>query len=482
MNEKQNVTLNELSGGTVNGNKNLREVNPMELKPPKKEEETNILVKDAFAGLNDAVNRIEKESDEFLKQKAEYEEQEQIEKELNDDEDELNDEEEEELEKESSDADNKIATTKEPVKNLKVVDKSEEDIEELKEEELDEMDDEEQRNLRFEQMKKEIKKTINPISNKIDINSFKIVKKNMSVASALKTVKDNKVLSDWALFNKGEVVSMTEFSGKEIEMLNPRTSNRNLINTYTSIYNLIYSHVATPNKPMTMEEWVKGIPFIDLDHLYMAIYKASYSRANYIPYECEHCKHVFVSKDIEIKDMVKYKDDETKEKAEEVLAREAVCKPNEIDVELVQISDDYIIGMRTPSIYNVVFENAVLDPKFSQKYANFLTTVSYIDSLYYIDRENQALRQIEIEVFPDNLRKTVKNRIIKISKIINTLNSDQLAILDTIIEEKEKVVDDISYVIPEYTCPECGEKIKEKLTTATDMLFTRHQLTNIANM
>ena len=39
------------------------------------------------------------------------------------------------------------------------------------------------------------------------------------------------------------------------------------------------------------------------------------------------------------------------------------------ETELMQVSDDYVVALRVPTIYNVIFENSVLDTAFTDKYA-----------------------------------------------------------------------------------------------------------------
>ena len=297
MKEKKELGLNDLKNQPMDATK-VQEVDPIALKGKKKVEEKNILFEDAFGALNSVTDRIKAESDRFLEEKREYE----IEEEINSD---LDDEEKDELDELEESSNNeeviKVVTNSKTTVRVMERETEKEDDEEEKEEEKDERD------KQFEQLQTELKKKVNPIKNKIDLNSFKISKRPVTVSNALKSAASQIVVADWALFNRKRAITLSEFSGTEINKLNPENSLTNVMNTYKDIYKLIYDHVIDANKPKNMEEWLKTIYYKDRDHLYFAIYKASFARSNYIPYECTECKHVFVTEDIKIEDMVKYK-------------------------------------------------------------------------------------------------------------------------------------------------------------------------------
>lgn len=463
MTNDRELTLKDLESGAST----MVEVNPYDLKPKKKVEEKNVLVDDAFAGLMSVTDRIQKEAQRFHEELAEAEMLEEEEKLISDEEDDIEEE---------------ILSSPEPEKkvNIKIAEIDEDDFKDEEDEE-DEDDTKEERDVQLDEMKSRLKETIKPIGKKIDLASFKISKKPVSVTNALKTSSNKKTVIDWALFSSEKAIAMTEFTGFEIEKLNPRNSGRNKINTYTDIYKLIFDHIVDPNKPKTMEEWIKGIKFYDQNHLYMAIYKASFHGSNYIPYDCPHCKNVFVTSDISIDDMVKYKTDADKEKAKSILEKETTTEVNEYDVDLVQISDNYVFGFKDPSIYNVIFESIILDDNFLEKYAELLQIISYIDSVYLIDYESNELRPIELQEYPNNLRKTVKTKINRYAKVIQSLNSDQFNQLETILKERDERHDGVSYVLPQVKCTKCGKEIEERPMTSEDLLFTRHQLARIAN-
>ena len=347
---------------------------------------------------------------------------------------------------------------------------------------LDEEDDEVREKEEEEQLKavkSVIKEKIKPITNVIDLSSFTISKKPVSVINALKSNMSSKKTVDWVLPATGIPVTMEALSGFEIQKLDPRSSSKNRFNTYREIYGILYDHIVDANKPKTIEEWVKLINFFDIDHIYFTAYKASFDGANSIPYSCPHCKEIFME-DIPIDNMIKYKDDESKKKVQAILQQDSTS-PNAYDVELVQISDDYVIGFREPSIYNVIFENVVLDENFTEKYSELLSLLAYVDSIYYINREENALQPIELKIYPTNAVKTIKNRVVKYSQILQSLSSDQFYSFNAYIKAINERHDEMVYVLPEVTCPKCKTVIPEQEMSAETLLFTRHQLAGIAN-
>lgn len=350
--------------------------------------------------------------------------------------------------------------------------------------ELDEEDKKRDDSDQMDAIKSKIKEKIRPVTNAIDLSTFTVSRTAISVNNALKVQSNTNPVHvvDWMLYNSEMPISMREFTGYEIEKLNPSNGGRNRFNTYKDVYELIFSHVVDTNKPETLEAWLKLTNFYDTDHLYFAIYKACFDKANYIPYSCPHCKNVFVTDDIKVDDMVKYRDAEAKAKAHEIMSKVGGYTSHEFDVELVQISDNYVLGFKVPTIYNIVFENAILDEKFTNKYADLLSIISYIDSIYVIDYKTSELRPISLDFFENNMAKTIKSKIIKFSKLLQGLNSDQLQLISAMINSIAEKNNAITYVLPEVTCPECKENIKETPMSAENLVFTRHQLAGIASI
>ena len=342
-----------------------------------------------------------------------------------------------------------------------------------------EEDDKEQ----LDAIKLTINEKIKPITNIIDLKSFTISKKHVSVSRTLSDSKSDMHVADWVLLTAQKPISMSEFGGYEIEKLNPRSSSRNRYNTYMDIYTIIYSHVVDENKP-PLDVWLKGISFYDIPHLYFTAYRACFEGTNSIPYACSEpkCKNVFMN-DYEIEQMVKYKNDSVKTLVEDILSHNTNSEnPYDYEAEMVQVSDNYVVVFRKPSIWNIIFENAILEEKFTDKYSDFLAIISYIDGVYYINRTTGELEPIQIDDDIKNPLKTIKSRIVKYSEIFKSLTSDQFQFLQAYIKKINDRYDGITYILPEATCPKCNTVIKEQEMEPEQLLFTRHQLAAIANI
>lgn len=443
----------------------------------------------ALSEVDSAIDALALESMEFVRKRHEEEIEEAIMAEIEDDDLENSEIEEEDEDDIEDDSIHQVKVTEEP-KQKRIIVKAEEeyidneDIEkELEEEineEIEDKDEEDDIDEQLSELKTSLKEKVHAVTNKIDLSTFSISNKPISIANALKSKSSCVPKFTWGLFETGLPLTMTEFKGFDITNLSLRNYT-DRYQGYTEIYKLIYDHIVDENKPKTCEQWLKLINFYDIQHLYFGIYQASFKDANYIPYNCPHCGETFISDNLPIESMVKYKDDATKEYAREVMTKCYDDESNNYDVELVQVSDDYVIGFREPSIFNVIFENAILDQKFTEKYAKVLSNLAFIDTIYTIDRETSSLRPIECDYYPNNLKKSVKSKIVKYNKILNLLSSDQLYEIDSIINKIGEKHESISYVLPEIKCPKCGKTIEEEAMGTENMLFMRHQLKSIAN-
>lgn len=363
-------------------------------------------------------------------------------------------------------------------KHKSIFDVDDEDFED-DEEEKDNLKEENPQEVQFKELKKTIKEKIKPITNVIDLKSFTVSKSSVSTVDALNTVKQKKLPIDWILPATGVSINMNSFSADEIEELNPRENRQNAFNMLDSIYRSIYKHINFPlGIKITYEQWLSTVNFYDINHLYFAIFKASFNNNNLIPYQCPKCKHVYMI-DTPIENMVKYEDDATKQAAMKLL--ETVnFNPTKYEVERVQASDDLVIDFKEPSIYDVVFTNARLDEKFTNKYFNLLEMISYIDNIFVINRQRQTLDPIRLEEYPENPIKTLKGKIRRYSAMLQTLNSDQRFYIRSYIENIAKSHNKISYILPGAKCPKCKHEIPESQETAESILFIRHRLMDIA--
>lgn len=337
----------------------------------------------------------------------------------------------------------------------------------------------------LEDLKTEVKQKITPIRNKIDLASFTIAKKAQSAQKVMRlAVHTNRNVADWVMPTAERPISVTGLSGPEILKLNPENSGRNRLNTFRDMYRVIYDHLYDANKP-EFETWLKQVRFTDLQHIYFALYMATFGGSNYVSYSCPNskCNKVFI-KDIEFKDMVKYADDATKQKVQAILKLDSTTPSNDTyPVDLVQISDSYVFGLRAPSVWNVIMETASLSDKFLEKHGDLIDVVAYIDSVYYIDAENQTLVPIDTKPDPNDQAKTSARRIKVFYDIIQQLSSEEYFNLGAAIKNYDKPGEQVTYMIPACTCPDCATEIPANENISPDaMLFTRHQLAAIGNM
>lgn len=359
------------------------------------------------------------------------------------------------------------------------------DYDDLLDLELDDLDATDSSNDDDDISEKEMEGLRNQIKEKLSVSApvnkdgtISISQKAVSLTEVLNQQKSNAVVVDFPLMSAGRCVSMREFSGTEIESLNRGASGRNRFNTMKDIYHTLYDHIVDPNKP-DFDQWLKVTSFMDIEHLYMAAYKASFHGANYVPFNCENkqCNHVFLSDDIEIEDMIKFKDEKAKAKFYDILnntdtvSKEDACL---YETKIVPISNTIAIGFREPSIYNTIFENSILDQKFVDKYTRLLTMMVYIDNIYLISGGQYV--PVACKKDKNSIAKTAKYRIVTYSKIISTLSSDDYNNILAEIAKINELGDEVKYQLPEITCPKCGQTIQAAEQSATQLLFARHQL------
>ena len=337
----------------------------------------------------------------------------------------------------------------------------------------------------FEDLKAEVKEKITPIKKNLDLSKFTIAKKSINASKLMKlAVKDHQCIADWVAYGANRPISLTGLSGSEILKLNPDNSNRNRLNTFRDMYRIIYDHVYDGNKP-EFETWLKQTRFIDLQHIQFGLYMATFQGSNFVTYSCPNnkCNKVFI-KDVDFKDMIVYANDEVKHKVQDMLRMDTTSKSNDTyETDLIPISDNYVFGLRTPSIWNVIIETASLSDQFIEKYSDLIDVVSYIDAIYLIDYENNNLIPVDTKPDPNDQAKTSARRIKVFHDIISKLSSEDYYRLRAEINDYDKSANDISYQIPACTCPDCATEIPANTNMSPDnMLFTRHQLAAIGNM
>jgi hypothetical protein len=340
----------------------------------------------------------------------------------------------------------------------------------------------------FRKHQKDILSKITPISNGLDLKEFRISTKPVSFATAMRKTSKEVHTATWALPNTKRLITFSALGGEEIVMLNPDNYKENRMLGFRTAYSIMYNHLIDANKPKDLGTWLKTICGYDIEHLYWCLYLATFKDSNYITYNCPICANLELAlKSIE--DMVVYPNDKVKEQFKKLLATGDDTSPSLLTPTLKQVSDDYVIGFNAPSIWSLVFETSALDQQFTEKYADILGVLAYIDNIYYINRESGTLLPIDYNADANNVTKSVKKKVAAYYRIIKSLNSDQYNLIGSEVSRIASVLDDsVTFRIPEHDCTG-NTKDKKKCThhfnavpqTPLQLLFLRHQLLAIAN-
>ena len=316
-----------------------------------------------------------------------------------------------------------------------------------------------------------VKERITPITKRFNLNDFTVGESPITRLDIKMMGLSHVSVADHFLPNAGKIISCSALSGSELMAMNPENSNRSRLNTLKDIYSIMYKHVVS-EKPKTFDEWLKTTRFNDLEHIYFALYKATFGGSNFMTYECPNkkCQDVFIE-DVSFEDMINYADDETKAKMQAIMSSgDSSITPYEIVRQ--QISNNLAIGIRNPSIYNVVIEVSGLSDSFLEKYQDLMDIIVFIDNIYYIDYEHQVLEPVDF--MPD--KNNIASRIKIIADILRSLPSDNYFELRKAVADAFPSLAGVTYKIPAATCKKCGTQIPERVVGAQELLFMRHQL------
>lgn len=360
---------------------------------------------------------------------------------------------------------------------------------EISEEEKTALHDKGLNNLKSEILQKVIK-----TGKRLDTTQFAVSNKVVSIQEVLRKQKaintEKTTTASFPLLYANRPFIVTPLKGPEVAIIydmNPNDDPNGLGLSLRQI-NILYEHDANPYKPTTPQAWAKTIPFSDVPNMFVALYKASLNGANYLPMECTEpkCQHQYLTDDMPLEKMIKFGDDETKEAFEK--AKNIKLTPeNSTSYESVitVINDMFAVGLRIPSIYSTIYELGSLDRNFITKYAAVLGILQYVDYIYMIDPENKSYIPVAWKAYPGDISKSYKSKISTYSKILQEFTSTEFSIINalaTSMENRSRKGKDISYVIPEGTCPKCGNTIAEKAIYPRDMVFMKQQLVNTATM
>jgi len=358
-------------------------------------------------------------------------------------------------------------------------------IEEDNKEEKDLILSQEELDKAFDDMKGNLSKLLHPIKNVIDMSTFK-VGSPINVNNAKST--RHKDVIEHVLWNSKRTFSFEELEGFEVnELAAPLEKD---VSEYTQTlrkFTILYDHIRS-KKPSDATTWLKSLRDDDLDHVYGGAYIGSFKYSNILASQCEKCQFPYISADIPIMNMMKFETDKVKQEYSDLL-NNPDDSPYVINGKGYQISDDYILKIKSPSVWKTRMEPLLLEPEFRAKYGSIINILTYVDTIYYIDREKGEYRPIDFTSEfknnePNRLRKVLKNKIKKYGTIITKeLSSNEFQKMWNCIYKEIKTNDNrLSYILPERTCPKCNHVDKEYNMTAEDLLFTRHQLAQLASI
>ena len=361
-----------------------------------------------------------------------------------------------------------------------IIDNIDMSLEDIEEEDTPEPDDD--TNEVLQKLQKLATERLKPVSKRLDISSFTVIKKPVSNT---KQFNVNPVkAAKWVLMNQEATVIMREFTGAELEKLREFTQDGNSASSLTKRYRMIYDHIDSP-KPASFETWLKTTPFSDEDNYFFAIYIASFKGANYLPRDCSdqnECKETWLTEDINIMDMVKFDTEEAKKKFTTIYQEEdsSTTKAGLYVSERVALSDTVAISFREPSIYTRI-ELSTIDQEFREKYSSIMEYIPYIDSIYFINQEKGTLTPVGYKLFADNNIKTTKSKIQQFAKVLSTLSIDEFGTIRPYVNSVATRTTGMTYRYPECTCPKCGKIVEEATASAEELLFTRYQLGALVN-
>lgn len=339
-------------------------------------------------------------------------------------------------------------------------------------------------------IRQEINHNFNPVSHKLDLSSFTISKKPINASKVINEIKTKAIeCADGVLWSEKRPVRMSAFKPMEIQSLDPqrlRGGNANYNRFIENKLKLIYEHIIDANKPKNFEAWAMITPNTVMDDYMFTAYKATFGTANIITFNCndDNCNNVFME-NVPVHSMLKFTDDKKKEEYMNILTQgNTDSTSSEYKVDLYQASDDYVFGLKIPSLYNTYIEPTLVDQNFSSKYEDLILLLTYIDSVYRIDYNTRQLIPIDTKPVASDKALSYKRRVKTYATILKSLTSDQLQALSVetdkydagTLDDDGNLIRDITYVYPERRCPKCGKKIDEVEVNPDNMLFTRHQL------
>ena len=317
---------------------------------------------------------------------------------------------------------------------------------------------------------------IKPVNKRRNLEGFTVATNPITTNAIFKTPEV--AVAKWPLPVTGITIQMRAVFGSDLEDLRGMIDN----NDARGVLQKLYDAIVSPKSAFNV--WVKQIAFQDYDHMFMALYIASFKGANYMMVQCNGDKcpeKTYITDDIPFSKLIKYRDNEAKEKFQKLYKEAPADNYCLVSTEIVPITDTIAIGFTDPSIYSFLMEPDYFDADFRRKYGVATAVAPYIDRFYYIDYEQRKYVPIGYKIYENNDSKTAKSKIIKYNHILRSFSSDEIAALKAYMEAINQKNSAVSYIEPATTCPFCGTENPERNNTAAQMLFTRNQLAALVN-
>lgn len=316
----------------------------------------------------------------------------------------------------------------------------------------------------------------------IDISNFSVAKSSVKNISPILNSKESRV-AKWVLINQEQIVLMREFTGTELQTF-VETAGASSVSNFSRRYRLIYDHIESP-KPEMFEKWLKSTPFSDADHYFFGVYVASFNGSNYMPIDCagNNCPEgTFVSDDVPIMSLVKFKDDEVKNKFKRIYQDEEVHEnpKGKYVYATAAINEHIAISFKEPMLYDYM-ESMNVDNTFQRKYNNTLQLMPYIEDIYAIDTSSGQLIPVGYQTYEGNSAKSFRSRVRKYNTLFSYLSPDEYSLIEAYSSDISGKSDGITYITPSLKCPYCGTESAENEMTAESLVFTRYQLGALVN-
>lgn len=345
----------------------------------------------------------------------------------------------------------------------------------------------------FNERAKLIESSIRSEDDQIDISSFAVSNRPISINKAIEYVNSDVTAgsSSVPLYNTGRLITFTPLSGAEIVALSPKRGESDLT-ILRRQFQTIYKHDVSEYKPNLFTNWLRSIDAGDLGQLYFGLYKATFEDANYISYQCDKCNTFFMVKQpmSSMCRLSKETEEAQKQRIHNIEEHGSVDDDIKSREELYVISPNYAVVIKPKSLYNLMEPN-YLDDQFKESLSSIINLMGYIGAMYYIDKSNKTLKPIDVKADATSIAKTFRYKCLAFAKLITSITPDEYAMLQaklTNVAMKESEAGSIfEYIIPAAECQgefkegeskglKCTNKIPEEKTQAISLLFTRHQL------